>query len=642
MGGRAAELTAELIADGRIPSESALSPVATAGGGYLVAYTVATLGRREREPQSAVWLAAADGSAPPRRATAGVAQDRAPGWSPDAAWLYFLADRAKRGEAQLYRLPLAGGEAEALTDWRGGIEGYTPLPDGRQIALRAADPPTDEDERRARERDDAEVYGARWPRARLRLLDLATREIAAVAGLDEAHVALVAPAWAGDRLALATWPTPELDERAGHGTLWLVGADGAGLRRVGPAPAGLRDLVWSAGDRRLLALAAAAPGGVAGAALFAIDPAAGATRRLTDDLAGCPTALLGLRDGDPLAIVAVGLDSAVHRLDPESGDLAELWRTPGDLAAPTASADGGTLAALHSAADDGLNVWAGPLTGPLARLTDLRPELRAVALGAQERLAWVAADGLALDGLLILPPGKARTDGPFPTIVVVHGGPYGRFADGLQLTYAPSGQWLATAGYAVFLPNPRGGLGHGQRFAASVAGRVGREDWGDIVAGLDRLIAEGVADPDRLGIGGWSQGGFMTAWAVGQTTRFKAGVMGAGVSDWGMMVAESDMPTFEAGLGGSSGWEGPGPHPHDAISPIAFAHRVATPVLILHGERDARVPVSQGRFFARALRARGVPHELVVYPREPHGLQERAHQLDALRRTRAWFDRWLK
>ena len=133
----------------------------------------------------------------------------------------------------------------------------------------------------------------------------------------------------------------------------------------------------------------------------------------------------------------------------------------------------------------------------------------------------------------------------------------------------------------------------------------------------------------------------MTAWAVGQTDRFKAGVMGAGVSDWGMMVATSDLPHFEADLGGSTGWEGPGPHRHDALSPISFAHRVTTPVLILHGEADERVPLGQAEYFARALREHGVAHEYVVYPREPHGVRERAHQLDLLRRTRSWFDRWI-
>src|SRR5689334_20080752 len=140
---------------------------------------------------------------------------------------------------------------------------------------------------------------------------------------------------------------------------------------------------------------------------------------------------------------------------------------------------------------------------------------------------------------------------------------------------------------------------------------------------------------------GWSQGGFMTAWAVGQTTRFRCAIMGAGVSDWGMMVAESDSPTFEAALGGSTGWEGPGPHRHDELSPISYAGRMRTPLLILHGERDERVPASQGRFLHRALRAHGVPCELVIYPREPHTVRERAHQLDLHRRVRSWLERWL-
>ena len=196
-------------------------------------------------------------------------------------------------------------------------------------------------------------------------------------------------------------------------------------------------------------------------------------------------------------------------------------------------------------------------------------------------------------------------------------------------------------GYAVFLPNPRGGQGHGHAFAARVAGAVGCGEWTDILTGIDMLIADGVADSDRLGIGGWSHGGFMAAWAVGQTNRFKAALMGAGISDWGMLAATGEEGPFEAGLGGSTGWEGTGPHPHDQLSPISFASKIRTPVLILHGESDTNVPIAQAEFFHRALRRFGVEHEYVVYPRENHSIRERNHQLDLLRRTREWFDRWL-
>lgn len=635
-------LTPEMLADGLLPGDPQLAP-----DGRHVAYTVAPAGRSEDGPQTALWLAETSGATPPHRLTTGVSDDMMPRWSPDGAWLYFLSDRAKRGETQIQRLPIAGGEAEALTDWEGGIAAFAPLADGRTIALLAADPPTDEDARRERERDDAQVWGERWPVRRLRLLELETRAIRTIDALGERHVAALAPAPDGTHIAVTHWPNPDIDNRAYPTPLALVDVASGAVRELAILPLAGEQLTWDGAGTTLAYIAPAVAGGVAGSALYLFSLADAAPRRLAPDLPACPVALCRQGSSPLLLTVAEGLDTAVQRLDPATGTLTELSRHTGDLGAPTVSADGAMIAALRSTPDGPLNVWAGPPAGPLRRLTDLRPELAGISWGTQERLAWTAADGLALDGLLILPPGKSRVDGPFPLIVVVHGGPYARFADDFQLSSGrPSGQWLAQGGYAVFLPNARGGLGHGAAFAFSVAGRVGLEDWEDIVAGLDLLIAQGVADPARLGIGGWSQGGFMTAWAVGQdpegdTPRFRCGVMGAGVSDWGLMVAESDLPTFEAGLGGSTGWEGVGPHQHDRVSPISFIHRVKTPVLLLHGERDERVPVSQARFFARGLRRYGVPNELVVYPREPHGLRERAHQIDATRRMRAWFDRWL-
>ena len=281
------------------------------------------------------------------------------------------------------------------------------------------------------------------------------------------------------------------------------------------------------------------------------------------------------------------------------------------------------------------------MSGPFTRLSDTAPELSGIAWGTQERLSYFARDGLDLDGLLILPPGRSRDDGPFPLITLVHGGPYSRSSDELLLGWWPNGQWFATAGYAVFLPNPRGSKGRGHEFAESVAAAVGQDEWTDILTGIDLLIDRGVADPDRLGIGGWSHGGFMAAWAVTQTNRFKAAVMGAGIVDWGMEAATGEYGVQEAGLGGSQGWEGVGPHRHDELSPISYASRVRTPVLIVHGQDDTNVPVGQAVYFHRALSHFGVEHELVIYPREGHLFTERNHQIDLLNRMRAWFIRWL-
>jgi dipeptidyl aminopeptidase/acylaminoacyl peptidase len=190
-------------------------------------------------------------------------------------------------------------------------------------------------------------------------------------------------------------------------------------------------------------------------------------------------------------------------------------------------------------------------------------------------------------------------------------------------------------------PNPRGSQGHGREFAAAVAGAVGQEEWTDILAGLDDLVAGGVADPARLGIAGWSHGGFMAAWAVTQTGRFRAAVMAAGVADWAMQVGVGDFGREEAAYGGSFGWEGPGPHRHDQLSPISYAANVTTPVLILHGEDDSNVPVGQAMYFHRALTQFGAEHDLVIYPRENHVFTERAHQIDVQERICSWFTRWL-
>jgi dipeptidyl aminopeptidase/acylaminoacyl peptidase len=637
------ELTAAAIADARRAGGVRLSP-----DGALAASVVSPVSRREEHPLSAIWLATMD--APARQLTAGTAEDHAPRWSQDGRTLYFLSDRTKRGAAQLYGIVPTGGEAQALTDWEPGIADYEPLPDGR-IALLAVDPETAEQKERKERRDDADVYGAEWKFQRLRLLDPVSGDITTVDGLADRHVVEVAASSDGARLAVIVWPTPELDNVTERGELVVIDLDGeTPPRTVASLTSGGGDLAWGPGDATLLYVAQLLPGMQGGRGVFALDLTAGTTQTYAHELEACPDALVTSADGTPYVPVLDHLESWVAQLELTPGksapsanmaNLAELARLPGEIDSLSVSADGTTIAVAGSTQGVLGDLWMGRTGEPLQRVTNTNPELETLPFGAQERVTWTAPDGLEIEGLLILPPGASRADGPFPLMTLVHGGPYWRYADTLQVGPTRWGQWLATAGYAVLLPNPRGGSGRGHAFADTVAAAVGKEDWLDVLAGVDYAVAEGIADPERLGIGGWSQGGFMTAWAVGQTTRFKVGLMGAGVSDWGMMTAEGDLPHFERMLGGSAAWEGPGPHQHAALSPISFAHQVTTPLLILHGAEDARVPVSQGRLMAQALREQGVPVQLVVYPREPHGIRERTHQLDLLRRVREWTARWL-
>ena len=634
MSDAAQELTAEQVVDGAIPLQPAVSP-----DGRLVAYTVVS--KQPGRPRSSVWVAAADGTSPPRQVTADTVRARAPRWAADSASLFF-------GSAgQLHRTGPDGGEVQALTSWEGGVSGFWPLADGRSVALVAEDEPTEEDERRSAEGDDAIVWGERVSCDRLRLLDLGTGAVRTVEGLGDRHVVEVVQRPDGGPLAVLTWAEPDIDPGALTARLHVVDPVTAVVRDLGPIGTEAASPAWWTldGAWHLAHLALTPPGCVGGMAVFdtavPADGPAGEHHNLTAGMTACPAELVQVADGPPLALFADGLDTALYRLDPRELRFQRLSCAEGLQESLTVSRSGEVLAVRASTAYEPMNVHAGPTGGTLTRISDTRPELRRVTWGTQERLSYKADDGLELDGLLVLPAGLTRADGPFPLVTLVHGGPYDRYADGFSLGPILSAQWLATAGYAVFQPNPRGSSGHGHAFAAAVAGAVGTDEWTDITGGIDLLIAEGVADPDRLGIAGWSHGGFMAAWAVGRTDRFRAALMGAGISDWGMLAATGENGILEAGLGGSSGWEGAGPHRHDRLSPVSYASRISTPVLILQGEEDTNVPLGQAVFFHRALRHFGVEHEFVVYPREGHWIGERGHQLDLLRRTRAWFDRWL-
>ncbi|MBB4683306.1 S9 family peptidase [Amycolatopsis jiangsuensis] len=615
------ELTAELITDGRVPQSPALSP-----DGGRVCYVLAPLSRSGPRLDTEVWLA---GDAGPRRLTDGTATESRPRWSAEPDTLFFLSDRATRGVPQLQRASVSDGVVTTLTARPEGIVDYYPLADPHSVVLLSEHSPA----------RDPIVAGEDEPHARLQLLDVRTGQITTPEVFEGRHVAEVRPRPGGGPLAVLTQASADQDYGPRTVHLHLFDPETGAVRDIGPLEAEAREPVWWRGRDgwHISYLALTPPLLHGGTAVFDLALRTGIRTNRTAGLPLCPTELRQT-GGAPLVLLAEGLHTAVARVEPTR--LATVAEHPGDLW--DADTAGGNLAVVASTRYAPADVHIGPIGGRLRRVTDTRPEVGTLTWGKQEPLTYQAADGLVLGGLVVLPPGKTASGGPYPMITIGHGGPYGRYADSCQLSWFAWAQWLAAAGYAVFLPNPRGGQGRGHEFAARVAGRVGREEWADVLAGVDRLVADGIADPDRLGIAGWSHGGFLAAWAVGQTHRFRAAVVGAGITDWGMLAATGENGAFEAALGGSTGWSGAGPHPHDALSPISFADRIRTPVLLLHGAEDTNVPPGQAEYLHRALRHFGVPHEYVRYPREGHSIRERGHQLDVLHRTRAWFDRWLK
>jgi dipeptidyl aminopeptidase/acylaminoacyl peptidase len=646
-----AELTAETIVDLKIPEDLQLSP-----DGQQVAYTLVAYSKKEEHATSALWIASTSDARKARQFTQADAEDTHPRWSPDGQQIAFLSDRAQRGTSQLYVIAANGGEAQTLiaTKKKRSVHAFAWSPEGGQIAFTSADEPTEEDEQREKERNDAQVYGEKWPYARLRLLSLASREVTTLVS-GERHVAELVWHPRGTEIAYLVRQTPDLEALGHEVVIERIAIAGGAPQTVCRFPLAVNSLLWSQDGETLYFIASASQNGQSSQVVYAVAAQGGEPQRVIGGETNCVTAVRLLQQEQHLAVmVAEGLGSHLSQLHPQSGEIITLLpQIDGGKGVSYASwdvrngeANETMLAVVRSSGDQFWEVWAGKVeqqasTIELQQVSTHQEYLAGIRFGKQEPFYWTTNDGVELDGLLIRPPDAAEGQ-PLPMVVLVHGGPYSRWEYDLHLHALDWGQWLALAGYAVLMPDPRGGSGHGEQFAAVARGGVGKTDYQDIMAAVDAAIERGIADPEKMGIGGWSQGGFMSAWAITQTQRFKAAIMGAGVSDWGMMVMTSDVPGFEQELGGSAPWDGEEQRRHLELSPITFAKNVKTPVLILHGEKDARVPLSQATGFHRALRSQGVPSIFVTYPREPHVIAERAHQVDILQRVRGWYDRWLR
>ena len=290
--------------------------------------------------------------------------------------------------------------------------------------------------------------------------------------------------------------------------------------------------------------------------------------------------------------------------------------------------------------DEPVEAYVMPLASMKpVRVSAANVDIPRTGLGETKVITWKAKDGKTIEGLLTLPANYDKSK-KYPLILNIHGGPAGNFNEtfiGASGLYPLAS--FAAKGWAVLRANPRGSTGYGIPFRAANLNDWGGDDYQDLMSGVDAVIAMGVADPNRMAVMGWSYGGFMTNWVVGHTTRFKCAVAGAGISSLISMWGTNDIPTtiddyFEGE------WY---VHPDRYIksSPLAYVQNSTTPQLILHGEADIRVPTSQGYEMYHNLKAKGVPTEMVVYPRTPHGPQEPKFVLDIMHRHIDWVAKYI-
>lgn len=320
-----------------------------------------------------------------------------------------------------------------------------------------------------------------------------------------------------------------------------------------------------------------------------------------------------------------------------TGRVRKLCDVGGGYPRLSGSAQTERIAYVSGGSDAAPDVWVRDDHGA-RRITDLGPHLRGLRLGSVEDVSWTSSfDGERIHGLAVLPPDGIA--GPTRTVVNVHGGPHYHWSRGWLGSWIEWAQLLASNGFAVLLPNPRGSTGRDWTYAHAIRGRIGSLPLQDVVDGVDHVVGQGIADPGRLGIGGWSYGGFLTAWAISQTDRFQAAVVGAGITDMYSFIGSSGMGrTWRAFFPDADYPRRDGFDPH---SPMTHLDGCRTPTLVVHGEQDRKISVDQARMLHRGLDDLGVPTDLLTLPDEGHVIGSTEARLRLLDAMLAWFQLYL-
>lgn len=641
-------VTSAASAQGLTPEQvvrlQAVGSVALSPDGQRVAYTLVQPRTFEENPGSAyseLYVVPFTGGTP----TALVTQPETVSnvrWSPDGTRIGFVARRAGDERRQVYAVPAGGGEPTRLTSAPGNVGSFEWSPDGDAVAytMPRLDPPGSEI--RKAPGDDAIVVSEQGRFTRLWIQPLGGGEARAITP-DSLNVVSFDFAPGGDVLAVQATRRLGADEEMLFRDLYRIATTGGDLVELAPTPGKLGDMAWSPDGRRLAYIGATAPNDPLAQSVFVVPAEGGAPRLLTPGYEGSAT-WVGWLDPEQLLFVASRSTRTVLARVPAAG--GEVVRVAGGSAevftSASLDANATRFAVPASTAGHPEEVYAGALPGgAMRRVTTHNPWLAEVELGRQETVAWTGPEELSIEGVLVYPVGYEEGR-RYPLAILPHGGPEGVSLDGWTTSPIYPAQVLAGSGYVVLMPNYRGSGGRGVAFSKGDHRDLGGREFDDVLAAIDSLAGAGVVDAERVGITGASYGGYFSAWAATRhSDRFQVAIPFAGLTHWMSFMLTTDIPIemsqvhFDLSCTDNVGlcWD---------RSPVAHVEGAQTPTLIVHGLVDERVHPEQSIELYNALRLQGVPTELVLYPREPHGLRERAHQLDYMRRVVTWMDRYLK
>jgi dipeptidyl aminopeptidase/acylaminoacyl peptidase len=571
-----------------------------------------------------------------RRVTAGTDarahREHGAAWSPDSKRIAFLSDAAKEKQLQIYVSPASGGPARRLTGVQGQLGHLKWSPDGKAIAFLFIEGSAQEPGALVAYKPDSGVVEEKVEEQRIAVVDAASGRLRVV---SPANLYVYDYDWSPDGKSFCA------EAAAGSGTnnywiaqLYMVRTDSGQTRSVWKPPLQIANPRFSPDGKAIAVIhGIMSDEGSTGGDIFVVPAQGGDARNLTPGMKASASSLVWRDSGEILFTEHVDGNSGLASLDPASGKITTLWTGSQAIGSFSVARRGAASVAVIQSFERAPEVWAGPI-GSWKPLTKENASQTAF-WGEARSLHWESG-GLRIQGWL-LPPRNVEPGRLYPMVVSVHGGPSSASTPGW-----PS-RWnavLPSQRYFLFLPNPRGSYGQGAAFTEANVKDFGHGDFSDIMKGVEEVVKSAPVDPERIGIAGWSYGGYMTMWAVTQTERFKAAVAGAGIVNWQSYYGQNRIDRWMVPFFGASVYDDPDVYARS--SPITFIKRVKTPTLVLHGDRDSEVPTPQGYEFWHALKTLGVPTELVVYENEGHAILKKEHQRDIERRVVAWFDRYLK
>jgi len=608
---------------------------------YIVNEAVMTADKSEFVSQ--IWLANI-ATKQNTQLTFGEKSSTNPKWSPDGNWIAFTSNR-KDNRNQLYLLSMNGGEAEPLTDGKSGVANFQWSPDGRSIAFTMTDPKTEDEEKNDKGKNDFRWVDENQKLARLYVLAIqkdanGKRE---PRKLTTANYQVDDFDWSNDgsRIAFShvksplanDWPSSDVD---------IVEVASGNVSVLANSPAAESSPLYSHDGKSIAIIATDNPPTWPGAGFIQIYPASGGQpKTLATSFDAGPDVVGWSSDNKKIYFSeAKGTGTQIYVVDVAANRIEEIKTTPAVIGALSLNNSGNTVAFVRQTSDTPGDVFVASLPdfNPV-QITTVNAGTKLPPIGRTEVITWKSKDGTPIEGLLTYPVGY-QAGQRVPLILNVHGGPAGVFQ---QTFLGGRGAYplatFAAHGYAILRANPRGSSGYGKEFR-----HANRKDWGygdyqDLMTGVDRVIEMGVADPERLGVMGWSYGGFMTSWIVTQTSRFKAASAGAPVTNLMSFNGTADIPAFVPDYFGGQFWEVM--DDYQKHSPMFNVKNVTTPTMIQHGEADVRVPISQGYEFYNALKVKGVPTRMLVLPRQPHGPNEPKMQLAAMKANVEWFEKYI-